>query len=219
MLVKKVASSSESLLDSDSPEWGKVPGKRIRMAATPLDRQPSEYVKLVGDSWDYGATTQMWVKSVHDGKAIYFLLEWEDSTQDVVLVDEAFPDGAGLLFPLKKDAPIDTMGSKEEPVNAWYWRADKENQEGGRNIRAEGLGSTQETANSRTKSRILTRARWKDGRWRLVMGRSLTVEDTAVQFEAGGDYKVGFAVWQGSNRERAGLKSFSNSWLDLELED
>lgn len=185
------------------------------MANTPLDRQPSEFVKLVGDSWDYGVTAKLFVRSVHNGKEIFFHLEWEDPTQDASLND-AFPDGAGLLFPLKTDAPIDTMGSKQEPVNAWYWRADKE---GGRNITAEGLGSTQETPNSRTKSRIQTRAGWKDGRWRLVVARALTVDDTAVQFEEGGSYKVGFAVWQGSNQERAGLKSFSNSWLDLELED
>jgi DMSO reductase family type II enzyme heme b subunit len=50
------------------------------------------------------------------------------------------------------------------------------------------------------------------------MARSLTVNDQAVQFEAGGTFKVGCAVWQGSNRERAGLKSYSNGWLELELE-
>ena len=48
MLVKKLASSSESMLESDSPDWGKVQAKRIRMAATPLDRQPNEYVKAAG---------------------------------------------------------------------------------------------------------------------------------------------------------------------------
>ncbi len=216
MLVKKVALGSESLLDSDSPAWGKAQAKRIRLVNTPLDRQPSEYVKVVGDSWDYGATARLMVKSVYNGKEIFFLLEWEDTTQDTGLEDSNYLDGAGLLFPLKKDAPIDTMGSKEEPVNAWYWRADKP---GGRNITAQGLGSTQETDKSRAKNYILTRARWSEGRWRLVVGRALTVDDTAVQFEAGGSYKVGFAVWQGSNQERAGLKSFSNSWLDLELED
>ncbi len=214
MLVRRVPWGSETLLDGDSPEWGKVEGKRIRLTFTPLDRQPSEYVKLAGDTWDYGETERLMVKSVHNGKEIFFHLEWEDASQDVELKD-AFPDGAGLLFPLEWDAPIETMGSKQEPVNAWYWRADKE---GGRNITAQGLGSTQETANSRTKSRIRTQARWKDGRWRLVMGRSLTVEDTAVQFEEGVATKVGFAVWQGANQERAGFKSYSNSWLDLELE-
>ena len=50
------------------------------------------------------------------------------------------------------------------------------------------------------------------------MARTLSVEDEAVQFEAGGTYKVGCAVWQGSNNERAGLKSYSNSWYELELE-
>lgn len=215
MLVKKVSFSAKSLLDSASPEWEKVQTKRVRMSNTPLDRQPSEYVKLVGDGWDYGMTTQLWVKAMHNGKEIFFLLEWQDGTRDVSL-DDGFPDGAGMLFPLKSDAPIDTMGSKQEPVNAWYWRADKE---GGRNITAQGLGSTQETANSRTKSQILTQALWKDDRWRLIMARALSVDDTAIQFEPGGTYKVGFAVWQGSNQERAGLKSFSNGWLDLLLEE
>lgn len=215
MLVKKVSSSAQSLLDGDSPEWGKVEAKRIRLSNTPLDRQPSEYVKLVGDSWDYGITTQLWVKAIHNGKEIFFLLEWQDPKRDAGLND-TFADGAGMLFPLKSDAPIDTMGSKQEPVNAWYWRADTE---GGRNITAQGLGSTQETAHSRAKSQILTQALWRDDRWRLIMARAFSVDDTAVQFEAGGTYKVGFAVWQGSNQERAGLKSFSNSWLDLVLED
>ena len=47
MLAKKVALDSKSLLDTDSPEWGKVQGERVRLAFTPLDRQPSEYVKVV----------------------------------------------------------------------------------------------------------------------------------------------------------------------------
>ena len=213
MLVSMVALGSESLLDSDSPEWGKVQGKRIRLAHTPLDRQPSDYVKLVGETWDYGKTEQLLVNSVHNGKEIFFLLEWEDWSHPGV--EDDFPDGAGLLFPLKAEAPIETMGSKEQQVNAWYWREDADR---GMSFTAEGLGTTVQTPNSRTNSHILARARWKDGRWRLVMGRPLTVQDTAVQFEAGGIYKVGFAVWQGANRERAGFKSYSNSWLGLELE-
>jgi DMSO reductase family type II enzyme heme b subunit len=49
------------------------------------------------------------------------------------------------------------------------------------------------------------------------MGRSLTVADKAVQFEAGAPYKIAFAVWQGSNLERAGLKSYSGAWLECEV--
>jgi DMSO reductase family type II enzyme heme b subunit len=211
MLAKRVALDSQSLLDTDSPEWGKVQGERVRLAFTPLDRQPSEYVKVVGKQWDYGETDRVTLKSLHNSKEIFFFLEWEDSSKDVELKDQ-FPDGAGLLFPLKFDAPIDTMGEKDWPVNAWYWRADVDGT--GRSFTAEGLGTTQETKDSH----ILVEAKWADGIWRLVMARSLTVNDQAVQFEAGGTFKVGCAVWQGSNRERAGLKSYSNGWLELELE-
>lgn len=211
MLVKRLALDSQSLLDTDSPVWGQIQGERIRLAFTPLDRQPSEYVKVLGKAWDYGETGRVILKSVHNSREIFFFLEWEDSTQDVTTKD-GFPDGAGLLFPLKWDAPIDTMGEKDWPVNAWYWRADVDGR--GRSFKAEGLGTTQETGNSP----IRVQANWKDGIWSLVMARTLSVEDEAVQFEAGGTYKVGCAVWQGSNNERAGLKSYSNSWYELELE-
>jgi DMSO reductase family type II enzyme heme b subunit len=212
MLAKRVALDSQSLLDTDSPQWGKVQGKRIRLAFTPLYRQPSEYVKVVGADWEYGVTDRLTLKSLHNGKEIFFFLEWEDPTEDVELKDK-FPDGAGLLFAMRMDAPIHTMGEKDSPVNAWYWRADKNGE--GRSFLAEGLGTTQETKNSQ----ILAQAKWNDGAWRLVLARSLTVDDEAVQFELGGTYKVGCAVWEGSNRERAGMKSYSNGWQDLELEE
>ncbi len=210
MLAKKVALDGQALLKADSPVWEKVEGERIRLAFTPLNRQ-IEFVKAVGATWDYGKTERVTLKSLHNGKEIFFFLQWEDASRDVSLKD-AFPDGAGVLFPLKFDAPIDTMGEKDWPVNAWYWRADY--QEKGKSVTAEGLGTTQETPNSR----ILIDASWKDGIWRVVMGRSMTVEDEAVQFEAGGTYQVGCAVWEGSNRERAGLKAYSNSWYEVELE-
>ncbi len=212
MLAKRVVLYSQTLLDTDSPVWEQIQGEQIRLAFTPLGRQPSEYVKVAGKTWDYGETDRATLKSLHNSKEIFFFLEWEDPHKDVKLKD-AFPDGAGLLFPLKWDAPIDTMGEKDWPVNAWYWRADIEGR--GRSFTAEGLGTTQETKNSPIK----VQANWKDGIWSLVMARTLSVEDETVQFEIGGTYKVGCAVWQGSNNERAGLKSYSNSWYELELED
>ncbi len=116
MLARRVTCDSKSLLDTDAPEWGKLKGERIRLAFTPLNQQPSEYVKLVGTQWDYGETDRLTLKSLHNGKEIFFFLEWEDSSQDVELKDR-FPDGAGLLFPIRWDAPIDTMGEKESEAS------------------------------------------------------------------------------------------------------
>jgi len=212
MLAEKVSLDSKTLMNLDSSVWEKAKGEPIRLAFTPLNRQPSEYVKVAGLEWEYGETSQVDLKTLHNGQEIFFLMEWEDSSEDTHLRD-GFPDGAGLLFPLKWDAPINTMGEKDWPVNAWFWRADK--QEEGRSFTAEGLGTTQETENSR----ILTQAKWSEGVWRLVLARSLTVDDQTVQFEPGGTYKVGCAVWQGANQERGGLKSYSNSWYELELQE
>ena len=43
-------------------------------------------------------------------------------------------------------------------------------------------------------------------------------KDEAVQLAPGGAVKIGFAVWEGSNGERAGVKSFSKEWRELALE-
>jgi len=153
------------------------------------------------------------VRSAHNGKEVFFLLEWPDDTQNIDYVGRDFPDGAGILFPLKGDAPLDTMGSESQPVNAWFWRADSE--DGAKNIVASGIGTV---AESETSS-IAARAQWQDGAWRVVFARPLTVAgNQAVALEAGKSLKVAFAVWEGSSGERAGIKSFSKHWQELTLE-
>lgn len=49
--------------------------------------------------------------------------------------------------------------------------------------------------------------------WRVVMKRSLATNDpSGVQFRAGSSFPVAFAVWDGSNVERAGMKAIS-TWF------
>jgi hypothetical protein len=42
--------------------------------------------------------------------------------------------------------------------------------------------------------------------------------DGAMQFTAGQAFRTTFAVWDGGNLERAGIKAFSPSWLELTLD-
>jgi DMSO reductase family type II enzyme heme b subunit len=60
---------------------------------------------------------------------------------------------------------------------------------------------------------------WQDGRWTVVMTRSLSVPSQAdgVALEPGGRASVAFAIWNGSQRDRDGQKSFT-IWQDLEIE-
>jgi hypothetical protein len=56
-----------------------------------------------------------------------------------------------------------------------------------------------------------------DGSWRVVMSRTLVNDDpNDAQFAAGASVAVAFAVWDGSNGDRDGLKSTS-SWQSLAL--
>jgi hypothetical protein len=67
------------------------------------------------------------VRAVHNGNEIAFLLTWEDlSPQARFIRHQDFTDGAALQFALSAVPPQFPMGAKNEPVNMWYWRADRQ---------------------------------------------------------------------------------------------
>ncbi len=212
MQAKKVTAEAKVLLDPVSSEWAKVPAEVISLGGTPLAQQPSGYIRTKWSDRPIGSVRSLSVKSAHNGTEILFLLEWRDPTENSDYVARDFPDGAGILFPLKDDASLLTMGSEDKPVNAWFWRADSEN--GAQNITAKGIGTVEQTE----KSSVAARAQWKDGTWKLVLGRTLSAGEAGVQLQAGKSVKVAFAVWDGGSDERAGIKAFSKKWQELTLE-
>jgi len=213
MLAKKLTAEAKVLLDPAASAWDSVPAETIAMGGTPLAQQPSRYIRTVWSDRPIGSVRSLAVRSAHNGKEVFFLLEWGDSSENTDYVGRDFPDGAGILFPLKGDAPLNSMGSESQPVNAWFWRADLE--DGAKNVTASGIGTVAESE----KSSIAARAQWNDGTWRVVFARPLTVAGNhAVALEAGKSVKVAFAVWDGSSGERAGIKSFSKQWRELTLE-
>ncbi len=217
MQCKRVSVTREQLLDPVSGEWERIPGEPLKMAATPLANQPSEYIKASRDEKLIGKVRNLMVQAVHNGTDIFFRLSWEDAVQNTEITDNnVFPDGCGILMPLNGgDPPIDEMGSKDFPVNAWFWRGDLKDVP--HNTVARGLGTTQF---SKTCP-IQTKSVWGHGAWAVVFVRPLAVpdlKDEATQLAAGAAVKVGFAVWEGSNGERAGVKSFSKEWRELALD-
>ena len=67
---------------------------------------------------------------------------------------------------------------------------------------------------------LSARSTHQDGRWSVVIRRALQVQAdpmTAIQFTPGQVLRSAFAVWEGGNQERAGIKAFSPAWLDLKL--
>ena len=199
MLAKKLTVEAKELLDPASTQWAQVPAEIMAMGEAPLAHQGSRYIRTAWSDRPIGRVRSLSVKSAHNNKEVFFLLEWADATKNDDYVGRDFPDGAGILFPFKGDAPLNTMGSEDQPVNAWFWRADFED------------GAQNNTA----------RGQWKASTWRVVFARPLAVaeqKDETVQLEMGKPVKVAFAIWEGSSGERAGIKSFSKEWREFTLE-
>jgi hypothetical protein len=57
---------------------------------------------------------------------------------------------------------------------------------------------------------------WRDGRWRVLFARDLTVDGDYRQFAEGGTTNVAFATWDGASAERDGMKSVSQ-FLTLDV--
>ena len=215
MQVKSLSIPASELSRPDANIWQQADRTRIPLVGVPLSLQPTDFIKNTFRDQQIGVTTELQFSALHNGEVIALRLEWADPTRDTDLDDnDHFPDGAALMFPFKGDAPLVTMGSKEQPVNAWHWRADREGV--ARNNIAVGLGSSRVTS----RAEITTSAQHENGRWQVVFLRQLQRQgvDTTVQFSPGQNIKIAFAVWEGSNGERAGLKAFSPAWRELSLD-
>jgi len=217
MQCKKLSAPRDRMLDPSAAEWASVSVESFKLDATPLANQPSEYIKASRDEHQIGKVRSLQVQTAHNGSDIFFRLSWEDANQNSEITDtNTFPDGCGVLLPLNGgDPPIDEMGSRDAPVNAWFWRADFK--DAARNVVARGLGTTQASK----QCPVQTKSAWNNGVWSVVFVRALSVpaqSEETVQLEPGKASKVGFAVWEGSNGERGGVKSFSKEWRELSLE-
>jgi DMSO reductase family type II enzyme heme b subunit len=203
----------EALLDPDASAWRAARGERLALSGTPAGMQPTEAVRVAWTGKRIGAVTSVEVAALHTGQVLAFRLAWDDPSEDRVPGDPtAFADGAAVALPSAAGAPLVTMGAPGAAVSAWYWRAD---QDAGRHVLAEGLGT------SRTLDESLVRARgvWKGGRWRVVLARALRVDtrEPVAQLEPGAVTGFGVAVWEGGRGERAGIKAFSGDWRELRL--
>ncbi len=180
---------------------------------TPVDSQPTEYVINAWKERAYGLTGQLRVAAAHNGETLFFRLSWQDETEDTAIPDtDRFTDAAAVLFPVRSDAPLLTMGTADRPVNAWYWRPDLEE---ALSVTATGLGTTVRHSGAS----VVAAASYSDGGWQVVISRPFSARgDTGVALMPGQTTKAGFAVWKGSNQERAGIKSATLDWQPLQIE-
>jgi DMSO reductase family type II enzyme heme b subunit len=200
-------------MDPMADEWTSASSEIVQLQPTPIGSQPSHYVINSWREKPYGESGLLEVSSAHNGEALFFRLSWTDPTQDDRLDDtDRFGDGAAVLLPVVEGATLQSMGSFERPVNAWYWRADLD---APHSVMATGFGTTVRQSNGS----IAADARYEDRAWHVVLARPFDVDaEGTAPLQPGMSTQAGFAVWQGSNRERAGIKAASAEWEPLEIE-
>ena len=193
--------------------------------------------------WPEPSSKVISVRSIHNGKDISFLVEWQDATKNERLTPGVFRDGAAVALPLGDAPAFFCMGQLDHYVNIWHWKADWQSDVDRRAARAKekkrkrrgirrfeviprrsssvedliGGGFSTLTTKAR-QGRIKGQAEWKHGFWRVVMKRPLTQQGKESENEAtiipGRMQAVAFAVWNGENKERNGQKAVA-SWLQL----
>lgn len=217
IICKKVSATTKELLNCKSGVW-QIGKEVLETAATPLANQPSPYIKGVYDENKIGAVKQLIIKGVHNGTDIFFYCEWASETPNRGISDiNRFPDAVAVLFPFKdiEQTPIKEMGTQDYPTNAWYWRPDFE--EKPKNQVSHGVSTSIYTE----KTSVTSNSTWENGKWYVVMTRPMKAarkEEETVDFQSGQSIGIGFAVWEGANGERGGVKAFSKEWRELVIE-
>ena len=213
MKAIRVKISTKELMDPANSAWGGPQKQTFKMEVPPIGNVPSNYFRAL-DPTKIGAVTALDVCALHNGESLFFRLSWQDPSEDVsVSIPGKYRDGAGILFPFLESARINNMGSKKEPVNAWCWQAGIEQPH---NVTAAGLGTSMREEKSYCEAGVK-----RDGeKWTVVISRPFNVpeEELNVALSPGMTKKVGFAVWEGGNGERAGAKSFCGNWYEVEIE-
>ena len=191
---------------------------------------------ITNPKWPNPSVKSVNILGVQNESELGLLLEWNDSSlENKIEISATHTDQAALMFPLYpgKELPAITMGSENEIVNIWQWRAiwepsissksrsnnrsskalvsDRDHRSPVEDLTAAGYG----TLTTQDEQNVSGRGVWEGKTWRVVFKRSLKNADSAdVQFKH--STAMAIAVWNGGNRERNGQKGISN-WILLRL--
>ena len=190
--------------------WQAVPAETVELVPAPMEMQPNGFIQAQYRDREYGKTPMIEAQSVHDGITLAVRLRWP-AEKPFNGGREGFPDGAAIAFPVKGEPALWTMGTEDEPVQFIQWRALKNEV---RSVVAWGIGSSLPG----TGVGEAVTAGWSQGHWTIVMLRTLAGGAEAATLSIGQTAQIGFAVWNGSNEERAGLKAVSVDWTPLQID-
>jgi DMSO reductase family type II enzyme heme b subunit len=213
MKARRTRAATSELLDPKSTIWNVASEESIELFPTPVGMAAAQspYMAM---SADHGKIRSLQTSALHNGETLALRLTWRSPEPNEIDDLDRFSDAVGVMFPISEVAEPLTMGSAGNPVNAWYYRAGESEPF---DVIAEGFG-THLRRRRCDGSRLEARAVYDFGRWTVTFQRPLLVGEDYAAFSAGTVTRIAFAAWEGSNGERAGRKSASLRFVDLELE-
>jgi DMSO reductase family type II enzyme heme b subunit len=179
--------------------------QKLSLIAAPTGMQPGGYVRATYTDRDGPRTPTASLEAERSSRGWRFRIAWPcpDPVRGTAGESDRFPDAAAIVVPSVPDAPWVTMGAPGQPVAGLLWRADREALLA---VRAEGLGSVQRSTASDVRR---VASDWSGGEWSLRFDLSgWSALDESRQ--------LAIAIWRGAERERAGLKSISRGWIEVE---
>lgn len=177
------------------------------MMPTPLAMQPTAYIRNTWSDRKYGDTATLAVASVHDGETWALRASWPGSGPG----STDFPDAVAVALPVRNNPVLALMGAEDAPIHYLRWSANKK---GLLSILATGVGLSGPGPDLKREAHAAA----EGTTWHVVIARSLSAGPEAAPLVPGKRTGIGFAVWQGSNDERAGIKAFSVDWAELVLD-
>ncbi len=232
MMIRSQLVEGELPVTPEDAAWAKVSPMTLPLSGQVITRPV----------WPEPTARALTVRSLHNGREIAFLLEWQDNTKNDRLTPGTFRDGVAIGLPLGDAPAFFCMGQLDHYINIWHWKADWQSDIDRRSARTgekksgevrtfeviprrvssveDLIGGGFSTLTTKEKQgRVQGKATWKDGVWHVVMRRPLSSEEqeNEAKLVPGRVQTVAFAVWNGENKERNGQKAVA-PWFQLMID-
>jgi len=218
----------EGVLPSDSLNamWDKAPAITFPFIPN-IIKEPRLYNSL---------NDTVTVRALFNDQDIAFRLDVDDRTKSVPgsklekqyrLKDvPATPDAVAIQFPVTipktSEKPWFRHGDRKLPVNMWYWKAPSMDPALPSVVAIlDATGPDKPPVPRAQQGDLKATGKWQDGKWSVVVKRSLKTKNIAdLQFQKGRYIPIAFANWDGINGEKGSRHSFTTwYWLLLQPEE
>ena len=114
MIIRSQLVDGELPVTPEDAAWAKVSPMTLPLSGQVITRPV----------WPDPTAHALTVRSLHNGREIAFLLEWQDNTKNDRLTPGTFRDGVAIGLPLGDAPAFFCMGQLDHYINIWHWKAD-----------------------------------------------------------------------------------------------